>query len=124
MGIGDQYHAFTRPFDRRQEGVRIRAQGDQVRGFQFQFAHWQLEFGTPEIQAVPLQQTGIAFEQRLQFQLGHGPADPVQVGITLGQVLQPEMVVEVQIQQRAVHVQQNGVDVVPGQQGHKKLLQR
>jgi hypothetical protein len=29
------------------------------------------------------------------------------------------MVVVVQVQQRAVHIQQNGIDVMPGQQGHK-----
>ncbi|MCY1441818.1 hypothetical protein D9M71_581550 [compost metagenome] len=114
MGIGDQHHALAGPFDRRQKGVGIRAQGYQMRGFQFQVAHRQFQFGAPEVQAVPLQLAGIALEQRLQFHLGHGPADPVQFGVTLGQVLHPEVVVEMQVQQRAVHVQQNGIDVGPG----------
>ncbi|MNN62339.1 hypothetical protein D3C81_1776330 [compost metagenome] len=53
-------------------------------------------------------------EQGLHFQLGHRPADTVQVGIALGQVFEPEVVVEVQVQQGAVHVQQYGVDGGPG----------
>lgn len=56
----------------------------------------------------------MALEQRLQLHFRHCPAYPVQLGVALGQVFQPEMVVEVQIQQRAVHVQQNGIDVGPG----------
>ncbi|MNI68923.1 hypothetical protein D3C73_1246460 [compost metagenome] len=119
--VGDQHHAFACTLDRGQEGVRIRAQGDQMSGFQFQLAHRQLQFGTPEIQAVPLQLAGIAFKQRLQFHIGHGPTHSVPFGIALWQVLQPEMVVEVQVQQRAVHVQQNGIDIAPGQQGHKNF---
>jgi hypothetical protein len=43
----------------------------------------------------------------------HGPADTVQFGIAPGQVLQPEVVVVMQVEQRAVHVQQNGIDVAP-----------
>ncbi|MNL42763.1 hypothetical protein D3C87_1652410 [compost metagenome] len=124
MCVGDQHHAFACLFDRRQERVRVRAQGDQMSGFQFQVAHRQFQLGAPEIQAVPLQLAGIAFEQWLQLHLGHGPAHAVQVRITLGQMFQPEMVIEMQVQQRAIHIQQNGVDVAPGQQGHKKLLQR
>nr|GFD07834.1 hypothetical protein [Tanacetum cinerariifolium] len=48
-------------------------------------------------------------------------ADTVQFGIALGQVLQPEMVVEVQVEQRSVHIQQNGVDIAPGQRRHTGL---
>ncbi|MNI49893.1 hypothetical protein D3C73_1045310 [compost metagenome] len=99
-----------------QECVGVLAQGDQVCSFQFQFAHRQFQLGAPEVQAIPLQLPGIAFEQRLQLHFGHGPTHAVQVGVTLGQVLEPEVVVEVQVQQRAVHVQQNGVDVAPRQQ--------
>ena len=42
-------------------------------------------------------------------------ADAVVFGIALRQVVQPEMVVEMQVEQGTVHVQQNGVDLVPGQ---------
>ena len=124
MCIGDHHHPLAGLLDRLQKRIRVRAQRDQVRGLQFQLTHRQLQFGAPEIQAIPLQLAGMAFKQWLQFHLGHGPAHTVQFGVTLGQVFQPEMVVEVQVQQRAVHIEQNGVDVSPGQQGHKKLLQR
>lgn len=117
MGIGDQDHPLAGLADRLQKGVGVRAQRDQVGRFQFQLAHRQLQLGTPEIQAVPVQRAGVAFEQRLHFQLGHRTADAMQLGVALGQVLQPEVVVVVQVQQGAVHIQQYGIDVVPGQEG-------
>ena len=94
-------------------GVGVRAQGDQVGGFQLEFTHWDLEFGAPEIQAIPLQLSGVTLEQRLQLHLGHGPAHAMQFGVALGQVLHPEVVVEMQVEQGAVHVEQNGVNAVP-----------
>src|SRR3546814_17724353 len=60
-----------------------------------------------------LQLTGVALEQRLQLQLGHGPAHAMQFGVALGQVFHPEMVVVMQVQQGAVHVQQHRIDLVP-----------
>jgi len=35
-------------------------------------------------------------------------------GVALGQVFEPEVVVEVQVEQGAVHVEQDGVDGGPG----------
>ena len=120
--IGDQDHTLAGLLDGGQEGVGVRAQGDQVGGFQLQFADRNLQLRSPEVQAVPLELAGVVLEQRLQLQLGHGPADAVQFGITLGQVLQPEMVVVVQVEQGAVHIQQDGVDIAPGERGHGELL--
>ncbi|MDT4872257.1 hypothetical protein FQZ97_1074330 [compost metagenome] len=90
-----------------------------MRGFQLQFAHRQFQLGAPEIQAIPLQLAGVALEQRLQLHLGHRPAHAMQFGVALGQVFEPEMVVVMQVQQGAVHVQQNRIDLMPGQQSHK-----
>ena len=58
-------------------------------------------------------------EQRQQLGFGQFKADPVVLGIALGQVFEPEVVVEVQVEQGAVHIQQHGVDGVPGQQHGK-----
>ncbi|MNY24107.1 hypothetical protein D3C86_1578030 [compost metagenome] len=120
VGIGDQYHSLAGLLDGRQKGIGIGTQGDQVGCFQFQFAHRQLELRAPEVQAIPAQLAGIFLEQRLQFHFGHGPADAMQLGIALGQMLQPEVVVVVQVEQGAVHVQQNGVDITPGNGRHTK----
>ncbi|MNG16337.1 hypothetical protein D3C84_1002420 [compost metagenome] len=39
MGVGDQHHAFAGLLDRCEKNVCVRAQGDQMGGFQFQVAH-------------------------------------------------------------------------------------
>jgi hypothetical protein len=44
------------------------------------------------------------------------------LGVALRQVGEPEVVVEVQVEQRAVHVQQDGVDLVPEQWEHGVVL--
>ncbi len=60
-------------------------------------------------------------EQRQQLGIGGRAADAVQFGIALRQVFQPEMIVEMQVEQGAVHVEQNGIDVGPGQLMHGKV---
>ncbi len=57
-------------------------------------------------------------KQRQQLGLGQRQADAMVLGVALRQVGEPEVVVEVQVEQGAVHVQQDGVDLVPGQCGH------
>ncbi|MCY1187869.1 hypothetical protein D9M73_289030 [compost metagenome] len=39
VGVGDQDHPLAGLFDGLEEGVSVRAQGDQVGGFQLQVAH-------------------------------------------------------------------------------------
>ncbi|MNP42983.1 hypothetical protein D3C76_1367780 [compost metagenome] len=45
----------------------------------------------------------------------------MQLGIALGQVVQPEAVVVMQVKQGAIHVQQDGIDGRPGKNRHGKL---
>ncbi len=54
------------------------------------------------------------FVQNKRQQLGQRgvEADRVLVGIALRQVVQPELVVEEQVEQGAVHVEEDGVDLV------------
>src|SRR5690606_40347386 len=82
-----------------QEGVGAGAQGDQVGDLALEFDDGQVEFPTPEIQAVPVEPAGVAREQRHQLPVGLGPTDAPVLGVALRQVLQPEVVVEVQVQQ-------------------------
>ncbi|QHB25576.1 hypothetical protein TCK1_230 [Pseudomonas monteilii] len=121
MRIGNHHHPLAGLANRRQESVGIRPQGNQVGDFLLQLANRQAQLAAPEVQAIPVQRAGIAFEQRLQLHFRHGPAYSVQLGIALGQVLQPEAVVVVQVEQGAVHVQQDGIDGRPGKNRHGKL---
>ncbi|MCY1558575.1 hypothetical protein D9M68_955230 [compost metagenome] len=80
-----------------------------------EFTDRQVQLAAPEVRAVPVELAGMRMEQRQQLGIGQRAADAVQLGIALRQVLQPEVVVEVQVEQGAVHVQQDSVDLAPGQ---------
>ena len=118
MGIGDQHHPFAGGADGCQKGVGIRAQGDQVCHFALEFAHRKVQLTAPEVRAVPVELAGMLVEQRQQLVIGLLAADAVQLGVALGQMFEPEVVVEMQVEQGAVHVEQHGVDGGPGQRGH------
>ena len=96
------------------EQLGVRAQGDQVGDLTLEFADRQFQLAAPEVRAVPVQRAGVLAKQRQQLGLGQRQTDAMVLGITLRQVLEPEVIVEMQIEQGAVHVQQDGVDLVPG----------
>src|SRR5690606_38040289 len=98
------------------------AQGDKVGDLSLHLANRQVQFAGPEVQAIPAQLALMRVEQRAQLQLGHGEAGAVQFGIALGQKFEPEVIIEMQVQQGAVHVQQDSIDSGPGQgSGHVRL---
>jgi hypothetical protein len=55
----------------------------------------------------------LGFEQGVQLRPGMVDTRAVSGGPTFGNVFQPEMVVEVSVQQGPVHIQEDGVDGVP-----------
>ncbi len=116
--VGEQRHALAGPAQGGEEGIGVRTQRDQVRHLVLEFADRQVQFPAPEIQAVPVELAGVFAEQRLEHGVGFGATEAIAFGIALGQVFQPEVVVEVQVEQGAVHVEQHGVDGGPGQGGH------
>ena len=67
----------------------------------------------PVIEAVPLERALAAVEGVAQQRRGFLLADPLPGRIQPGQVIHPEVVIKMQVQQGAVHVQQHGVDSVP-----------
>ncbi|MNP19430.1 hypothetical protein D3C76_1119560 [compost metagenome] len=121
VGVGDQHGALAGQAQGGEEVVGVRAQGDQVRHLALEVAHRQLQLAAPEVQAVPAELAGMVAEQRFQLGVGQSAADAVVLGVALRQVLQPEVVVEMQVEQGAVHVEQDGIDLGPGQAWHGRL---
>ncbi|MNF95434.1 hypothetical protein D3C84_781860 [compost metagenome] len=115
MSVGDQRHALAGAAQGGEKEVGVRAQCDQVGHLALEVADRQLEFAAPEIRAVPVELAGVLMEQRQQLGIGQCAADTVVLGIALRQVLHPEVIIEVQVEQGAVHVEQHGVDLGPGQ---------
>src|SRR5690606_27677330 len=79
--IGNQSHALASLTQRLEKTVGVWAKRNQMRHFVLEFKHRQVQFGTPEIQAVPAQLTGVAREQRRQLLVGQGTADTVLTGV-------------------------------------------
>ena len=79
----------------------------------FRTAGFQTQRFVPEIQAVPAQRAHGLLHPDIYFGMGLFQGDTVLFGVFLGDKLQPEVIVEVQIQQGAVHVKQDGVDGFP-----------
>lgn len=122
MRVGDQHHALASFAQGAQKQLGIRAQGDQVGDLALEVTDRQPQLAAPEVGAVPVQRTGMLAKQRQQLGLGQRQAEAVVLGVALRQVGEPEVVVEVQVEQGAVHIQQDGVDLVPGQWGHGVVL--
>ncbi len=124
VGVGDQHHALASLAQRREELVGAGSEGDQLGYLTLHLADRQVQFACPVVQAIPGELADVFVEQRRELQFGHGAADAVQFGIALRQQLEPEVIVEVKIQQGAVHVEQDGIDVGPGQGGDHGRLKR
>jgi hypothetical protein len=60
------------------------------------------------LQSVPL-----AIEARQEFRTAGCGVKAAQLGNTVGQVVLPEVIVEMEIEQGAVHIEENGVDGAP-----------
>ncbi|MNZ96972.1 hypothetical protein D3C78_1161910 [compost metagenome] len=55
--------------------------------------------------------------------LGLGQRQPETLGVTLWHQLLPEVAVKMEIDQGAIHIEQNGIYLVPGQWGrHERSL--
>jgi hypothetical protein len=111
--VGHQPQALAGPAYRRQEPLHARQRGDQVRIAGLERGHVQAQLAAPVIHAVPGQLPAPAAKQRFQVGARIGQRQATGLGVVLRQVLLPEGVVELEVEQRAVHVEHDGVDRVP-----------
>mgnify|MGYP000595086582 CR=1 FL=1 len=105
MGIGDHDDLFVGLLQGLQKGVCAGADGDTVAGLPFQPGDFQAQFRGPEVQAVPVQGAQMAGDPVVDDAVGLGPVQPLLPGVALGHMFLPEPVVELQVQQGAVHIQ-------------------
>jgi hypothetical protein len=113
MGVGDQDAALAAPLERLQKVEHMRMDRDQMLDLLLEQGDIQAELAAPMVDAVPLEgalDVAIAGEQLGLGDLGRKPAG---LGVALGDMLEPKMIVEVQVEQGAVHIQEDGVDTMP-----------
>ena len=113
MGVGYQDALPALVAQRFQECHGPGAFGDQVLNFAFQGNDVEFELGGPVIGAIPVQAVLFALEALMQGAAAGLGFDLVQLRETLGQMVLPEVVVEVEVEQGAVHIEENGVDGAP-----------
>ena len=71
----------------------------------------------PVIHAVPVEGAADGLVVRLDLHSGLGQRQAEPLGIALGYQLLPEVVVKMEIDQGAIHIEQDSVYLVPGQWG-------
>ena len=116
MRIGRQHHAAAAGAHRIEKGRDVRMDVDQVRDFFLEAHDVQLQLGLPEIHRIPVEGAGAGVKARHQFLASAARRQAARRGIALRQMHLPEMVVEIQVEQGAVHVEQDAVDARPVEQ--------
>jgi hypothetical protein len=91
--------------------------GDQAGDFRLEAGDVQFQRGAPVIEAVPFDAPFHGPETRNQAFFGLLQRQAVLLGVAQGHEFAPEVIVEIQVEQGAVHVEQHRVDLVPGK-GH------
>jgi hypothetical protein len=113
MGVGDQHCPTSRGAHRVEELDHVGMHRDQVFDLLFQQRDVEVELLAPVVDAVPghraLDRAGALGKHGTRV----GERQRVTLGVTPRHVLEPEVVVEMQIEQRAVHVQQQRADLLP-----------
>ena len=117
MGIGDQNQLFLVMSQPLQQFRHIGSDGDPVTDIFFHLLDVQLQFAGPEVDTVPVQLTVHGAVLVTEHRPGRLGADADFGTVGGGHQLFPEIVVEVQIEQRAVHVKHDGIDFCPVDHG-------
>ena len=110
MGIGRQQHALAERAHAIEEVRRAGQVADVRAHLGLQRGDVEAEFLAPVIDAVPVQRAALGVEARLQLREGRDRVEPALRAPPVRQRLEPEQVVEAQVEDRAVHVEANGFD--------------
>ena len=113
MGIGQQHDLAATLAQSIQKWQGVVTQADQVLYFPAGCVDINLKPLTPVVIAIPVQGAEYGGVFLFNAFTGRGQADVVLLGQQHRYPLQPEVIVKVQIQQRTVHIQQDGVNGVP-----------
>src|SRR5690606_8876918 len=97
--------------------LRARQKTDVLAQLVLQSCDIELEGSAPIVRAIPVERSLLGGEQGRQNFLRALDADAAALRIALGNGLAPEIVVETQVEERAVHVEQHRVDAGPCDEG-------
>ena len=113
MRVRHHHEPLSAALERREERLCVRSVADQVRELDVQRYDVELRVARPVVEAIELEPCSVLAHVREEMRACVVVADAVALGVALGQPVVPERVVEVEIEQRAVHVEQHGVDSRP-----------
>src|SRR5690606_27698427 len=113
MSVGDQQQFFVVVAQAAQKSLYMGAHLNFVAHLFFELANIQLECLGPKIQAVPLQGALMGANMAVKIVGGGFEIQLVDFCVTFGQVLQPEIVVEMEVQQGTIHIQQYSIYSIP-----------
>lgn len=104
MGIGEQIKTPTTGANRLEEGAHIRSPADLVGNLPLERQNVEAKLLAPVIQTVPIQGSRHGGKHRLQLLAGRLHRQATAGSPAFGHQPLPEVVVEVQIDQGAVHI--------------------
>ncbi len=113
MGVGDENPlgcAFTQVIKKL---LGLGSDSDKVLDFSFQTRNIQGQLLGPVVCAVPLDATAFLFEALVQVAQRGVWVNVMMLRVTGWQVMLPEIIIKMQVEKGAVHVQQDGVNGVP-----------
>ncbi len=115
VGIGEEHQLLAGGLERGQEGDDVGAPLDLGQDLLLEGSDVQPERLAPVIHAVPVEGAadGVIMGIYLRLRLGERQAESL--GIARRHQGLPQVVVKMEIDQGAVHVEQNGIYLVPGQ---------
>src|SRR5690606_22598950 len=117
MGVGDEDDPVMAVAQLTQKILDVGPKRNQVLNLFLELADIEAEFAGPVVEAVPVERALFPFDALRQLRLDLFQGAIVMGRVAQGQMLQPEVIVEVEIQQGTVHIQQDGIDLAPVDHG-------
>src|SRR5687767_6885774 len=110
VGIGDEDRLFALRLQKSQKLGSARPKTDQMFYFCFQCLNIHADLRAPVIEAIPVEAAMQRARQICQILPRTCEVAGMMRRITRWQILEPEIIVESQIEQSAVHVEQHGIN--------------
>lgn len=113
MGVGHKDNPFSGCAHGLEKVDDVRVNGNQVIDFLFEDRDVQAKLAAPVVDAIPVKRALGTAKAWKQLALGCLDGKAVLFGIALRHVYLPEVIVIMQVKQRAVHVQKHRADFAP-----------
>ena len=111
MRVGDQYHVEMARLKMSQEGLCLGPPADAFRVVCLDRRNIELQRLAPEVEAIPIQLATLTRKHGCQRLLTGLDVEAALLAPLTRDHGAPKMIVELEIKERAVHIQQNGVEL-------------